>query len=138
MPSVAKILLVEDNPLDQKLFLSIAKKKQYWVGEVRVAENGKQALEMLRASKCTGWLPELVVVDLTMPEMDGLEFLQICRTNSELCNLPILVLTSSDRPQDMLDSYSRQADGFLRKPEGLTGMEDLFRQLRKVWKETRQ
>ena len=116
----------------------MAKKKQYWVGEVRVAENGRQALEMLRAAESTGWLPELVVVDLTMPEMDGLEFLQICRTDSLLCNLPILILTSSDRPQDMLDSYSRRADGFLRKPDGITGMEELFRQLRKVWKETRK
>lgn len=115
----------------------MAEEKSYWLGEVRTAEDGNQALEMLKASPETGWTPHLIVLDLRMPEMNGLEFLQRCRSSSEFSDIPILVLSGSDSPQDIFDSYAGRADGFIEKPNGFAELENVFKQIRRVWKKTR-
>ncbi len=118
--SNGKILLVEDNT-DDVLLTKRALEKAHIANVLDVANDGIEALEYLRGEgthegRDTGDMPVVVLLDLKMPRMGGLEFLRIVREDERLQLLPIVVLTSSKEEQDVIESYSLGANSYIQKP----------------------
>ena len=131
------ILLVEDNPDDVKLTLRALKKSNI-LNEVVVAEDGVEALDYLfgtgnYAGRDTRVVPQLVLLDLKMPKMDGLEVLQRLRGDEKTKLLPVVVLTTSSEDKDRIESYKLGANSYIRKPVNFDQFVDAVRQLGLYW-----
>lgn len=131
------ILLVEDNPDDELLTLRALKKNNI-LNEVVVARDGVEALDFLfgtgkYAGRDTSVLPQLVLLDLKLPKVDGLNVLRRLRTDERTRLLPIVVLTSSKEEQDIVDSYSLGANSYIRKPVDFVQFTESVRQLGMYW-----
>lgn len=110
------ILLVEDNPDDETLTLRAFKKHKI-VNQVVVARDGAEALEyFFGARRGQSEPPSLVLLDLKLPKVDGLEVLRRIRADERTRSLPVVVLTSSQEEQDMVASYSLGCNSYIRKP----------------------
>jgi len=114
------ILLVEDNPDDIKLTLRALKKSNI-MNEVIVAGDGVEALDYLFgtgtfAGRDTDIMPQVVLLDLKMPKMDGLEVLQRIRADEKTKLLPVVILTTSSEDRDRVESYKLGANSYIRKP----------------------
>jgi two-component system response regulator len=114
------ILLVDDNPDDEALTLR-ALRKHHIANPVVVAHDGVEALEWLfgegaHAGRDTTVQPRVVLLDLNMPRMSGLEALQRIRSDPRTQLVPVVVLTSSKQDEDMVSSYSLGANSYVRKP----------------------
>jgi CheY-like chemotaxis protein len=130
------ILLVEDNEDDAYLALRAFRKSKVQNEIVRVGD-GVEALEYLfcqgaYADRPAG-LPEVVLLDLNMPRMDGLELLRRLRADPVTKNLPIVVLTSSSEDQDVLRSYNLGANSYVRKPVNFEQFVEAASQLGLYW-----
>jgi two-component system response regulator len=110
------ILLVEDNP-DDVMFTLRAFEKNKIFNEVVIAADGEQALEyLLPADEGKALRPALVLLDVNLPKVNGLEVLRRIRSNSRTAGLPVVVLTTSNEERDIVDSYRLGANSFVRKP----------------------
>lgn len=114
------ILLVEDNPSDIKLTKRALEQKQI-ANELIVAEDGREALDYLfGAGRYTGRdikdLPAVVLLDLKLPRVDGLEVLKEIRGHELTSILPVVILTSSDQEEDLINGYKLGANSYIRKP----------------------
>jgi CheY-like chemotaxis protein len=114
------ILLVEDNPQDEKLVLRSLRKVNL-ANQVQVARDGQQALDYLFcegefAGRSTEDLPTVVLLDINLPRVNGLEVLERLRADARTRFLPVVILTSSDEDQDRLQSYRHLANSYVRKP----------------------
>ena len=110
------ILLVEDNP-DDVMFTRRAFEKNNISNEVIVASDGAQALEyLLPADEHEGLRPALVLLDVNLPKIDGLEVLRRIRSDPRTAGLPVVVLTTSNEERDIVESYRQGANSFVRKP----------------------
>ena len=110
------ILLVEDNP-DDEMLTRRALKKSSIANELIVARDGAEALEFLFGEGRTGGrLPGLILLDLKLPKVDGLEVLRRVRADEQTQILPVVVLTSSQLEEDILASYRSGANAYVRKP----------------------
>lgn len=107
------ILYVEDDKLETMRF-KIALNQNKFTGEVRMAENGEAGLDLLNAQR--HHLPNIIVLDLQMPKMNGFEFLAEIKEDITLRRIPIIVLTTSKNEKDILQSYDFQVAGFFTKP----------------------
>ena len=107
------ILLVEDNPDDVELTLRAFRKSNI-VNEIIVARDGEMALDMLFGEKRI--VPAVVLLDLKLPKIDGLEVLRRIRESAEMSLLPVVILTSSREENDLLDGYRGGANSYIRKP----------------------
>ncbi len=115
-----KILLVEDNK-DDVLLTTRALEKANIVNQVDVAKDGIEALEYLRgegkfSGRDTSKRPVVVLLDLKMPRMGGLEFLKTIRNSEDFKVLPTVILTSSREEQDIIESYNLGANSYIQKP----------------------
>ncbi len=114
------ILLVEDNPYDIELTLRAFKASKI-KNEIVVVHDGKEALDYLfgtgaHAGRDLKNAPEVVLLDLKLPKMDGHEVLRRMRADERTRRLPVVVLTSSSEEQDVIASYDHGANSFMRKP----------------------
>ena len=110
------ILLVEDNPDDEVLTLRALKKNNI-VNEVTVARDGAQALELLfPGNGADALIPGLILLDLKLPKVDGLEVLHKIRADKRTEIVPVVILTSSKLDDDVLASYRGGANAYVRKP----------------------
>ena len=110
------IMLVEDNPDDEALTIR-ALKKNHIVNEVIVARDGAEALTIIFPDNGGhAWLPGLILLDLKLPKLDGMEVLRRIRADERTELIPVVVLTSSREQEDILDSYHCGANGYVRKP----------------------
>jgi CheY-like chemotaxis protein len=124
------ILLVEDNADDEQLTLRAMRQSEV-PNIIRVARDGAEALELLFGSNSR--LPDLVLMDLKLPKVGGLEVLQRIRQEPSTANLPIVILTSSDEERDILACYERGANSFVRKPVDFARFMDAAKQLGLYW-----
>ena len=124
------ILLVEDNPDDEALTLRAFKKNNI-KNEVVVARDGALALEyLLDESKRP---PQIVLLDLKLPKVDGLEVLKRIRSEERLRMLPVVILTSSKEEQDLINGYRLGCNSYIRKPVNFDDFLEAARQLGLYW-----
>jgi two-component system response regulator len=110
------ILLVEDSPDDEALTLRALRKNKIQ-NQVTVARDGAEALDLLfPGDGAEGKVPGLILLDLKLPKVDGLEVLRRIRADQRTEIVPVVVLTSSKEQEDILDSYHSGANGYVRKP----------------------
>ncbi len=127
------ILLVEDNPDDEALTLRALKKNNI-MNQVVVARDGEAALNYLLGSDSANNLPpQVILLDLKLPKIDGLEVLKRIRANERTKLLPVIVLTSSREEQDLLNSYDYGANSYIRKPVDFTQFIAAVQQLGLYW-----
>jgi two-component system, response regulator len=124
------LLLVEDNPSDEELTLRSLKKHNI-VNEVVVARDGVEAVEYLLDE--TKPLPDLVLLDLKLPRLSGLEVLQRIRSEARTRMMPVVVLTSSSQDEDIVSSYRMGANSYVRKPVRFSDFSEAVRQLGVYW-----
>ena len=131
------ILLVEDNPDDEALTLRALEKSRIR-NPVIVVRDGQEALDFLfrtgaHADRDPALRPALILLDLKLPKVDGLEVLQRLRATASTRLLPIVILTSSKEDQDLLKSYSLGANSFVRKPVDFAQFTEAVLQLGLYW-----
>ncbi len=125
------ILLVEDDEVDV-MNVRRAFERNNVSNPLYVAGNGIEALEMLR----DGTVPterRLILLDLNMPKMNGIEFLQALRADPELSSAPVVVLTTSNDDQDKIDAYNLNVAGYLLKPVTFSNFCERMTTLNKYW-----
>jgi two-component system, response regulator len=131
------ILLVEDNPDDEALTLRAFKKNN--IGNpVVVARDGAEALDYLFAAgayqgRDVAVLPQVVLLDLKLPKVDGLEVLRRIRGDARTQLLPVVILTSSREEQDLVEGYRLGANSYVRKPVDFDEFVEAARQLGLYW-----
>lgn len=131
------LLLVEDNPQDEMLTLR-ALRKAGLANKIEVARDGQQALDYLfRLGEFTGRdgpdLPTLVLLDIGLPRLSGLEVLERLRADSRTALLPVVILTSSDEERDRLQCYEIGANSFVRKPVDFAKFAETVTRLGVYW-----
>jgi CheY-like chemotaxis protein len=131
------ILLVEDNPDDEALAIR-ALKRHHIGNEIVVAHDGVEALDYLfgtgiYAGRDTNNKPSVVLLDLKLPRVDGLEVLRRLRDDPRTRFLPVVVLTTSSEEGDVLDSYSLGCNSYIRKPVDFIQFSEAIRQLGMYW-----
>ena len=130
-----KILLVEDNPDDVALTLR-ALKSHNITNEVIVAQDGVQAIDYLFGTKEQPGptdLPAVVLLDLKLPKINGMEVLQRIRSEERTRLLPVVILTSSDEERDVIDGYKLGANSYVRKPVDFVEFTKAAQQLGLYW-----
>ncbi|SRR5579883_1656935 len=131
------ILLVEDNPDDEALAIR-ALKRHHIGNDIVVAQDGVEALDYLfgtgtYAGRDTSLKPTVVLLDLKLPRIDGIEVLRRIRENESTKLLPVVVLTTSNEERDLLDSYSSGCNSYIRKPVDFLQFSEAIRQLGMYW-----
>jgi CheY-like chemotaxis protein len=118
----ADILLIDDNPGDVKL-LEIALRKIQLPTQTTVAGTAEHALKLLKANEedSEKRQPDIVLLDLNLPSMHGLRFLELVKSDPALASIPVLVFSSSSAQKDIADSYNRHANGYVTKPSTFEG-----------------
>ena len=125
------VLLIEDNSDDEQLTLR-AMGHGVIPSVIRVARDGAEALDILFGQGSTH-LPDLILLDLKLPKISGLEVLEKIRANEMTKNLPIVVLTSSTEERDIAHCYKLGANSYVRKPVDFEEFVDAVRQLGQYW-----
>ena len=131
------ILLVEDNPDDVEL-TRMAFEQSGIVNELVVARDGQEALDWLfcegdHAARDPAWMPTIVLLDLQLPKVGGIEVLRRIRDDRRTRLLPVVVLTSSSEEQDLVTSYELHANSYIRKPVDFQQFSEAVRHIRLYW-----
>lgn len=142
MMNAKTVLLVEDNPQDELLTLR-ALRRANLANRVDVARDGQQALDYLFregnfANREGPDLPAVVLLDISLPRLSGLEVLELLRADARTALLPVVILTSSDEEQDRLKSYERRANSFVRKPVDFAEFAETVARLGVYWLATNE
>jgi two-component system, response regulator len=131
------ILLVEDNPDDEALTLRAFKKSNI-LNEVVVARDGVEALDFLFATgtysdRDANIMPQIVLLDIKLPKIDGLEVLRRLRADERTQMLPVIILTSSKEEQDLINGYKFGCNSYIRKPVDFSQFSESIQQLGLYW-----
>jgi two-component system response regulator len=131
------ILLVEDNPDDEELTIRSLRKSNI-TNEIIVAHDGSEALEFLfcegkYSGRDSTSLPAVVLLDLKLPKLNGIEVLKRIRADSRTSLIPVVVLTSSSEEEDMIKSYQSGANSYVRKPMDFANFAEGVTQLGIFW-----
>lgn len=131
---LVQILLVEDNPGDV-LLTRKAFERSRLVNRLEVVGDGEAALDYLyrRGEFTDAKVPDLVLLDINLPKLDGHEVLAVIKNDPTLRSLPVIMLTGSDREADVLASYEQHANAYMTKPPDLTKLVDAMRTLEAYW-----
>jgi CheY-like chemotaxis protein len=128
--STRMILLVEDDP-DHELLTIRALKKSNVANTIRVARDGAEAIDLLFGDELVR--PQVILLDLKLPKVDGLEVLRRIRENESTRMLPVVVLTSSDEERDVVRSYQLGVNSYILKPVNFNDFAEATRQLGMYW-----
>jgi two-component system, response regulator len=132
-----EILLVEDNPADEELAIH-ALKANHLANNVEVVRDGAEALDFIFragafAGRPAGDRPKVILLDLKLPKVDGLEVLRRIRDDSATRSIPVVVLTSSREERDIVQSYNLSVNSYIVKPLDFTQFAEVVRQLGLYW-----
>ena len=128
------LLLVGDNPGDVRLTTEMFQRVNDSV-RLHVAADGVEAMSFLRREGAYGRAPRplLILLDLNLPKLDGREVLALVKADEQLKTIPVLILTMSDSPIDVQNSYQAQANCYLKKPISLDEFQDLIASVNRFW-----
>ena len=126
--TAVRVLVADDNPDHRFLTIRALRDVEGVEMEINQAENGEEALDSVRNQR-----PHLVLLDLKMPKVDGFEVLREMKTNPDLRSIPTVVLSSSDRPEDVRQTYELGGNSFVTKPTTAAGLRDGLRKLGEYW-----
>lgn len=129
-----RVLLVEDNPGDVLLITELLSDRKTEL-EIDVASDGEEALNYLfgRGRYQQAISPQLVVLDLNLPRVSGLDVLAILRKDPRMSPLPVVVLSSSDAERDIVESYCRGANTYIQKPVDLRQFQEAVAKIESFW-----
>ncbi|RPH31858.1 MAG: response regulator [Bacteroidales bacterium] len=132
---VKKILIVDDSPRDVELTIAALNEKNL-ANEVVVAEDGEEALDYLykrgRFVNENG-LPAIILLDIKMPKINGIEVLKDIRSNPKFSFIPVIMVTSSHEEKDLVESYKLGANSYVVKPVDITQFIDAIKSLGQYW-----
>jgi len=128
------VLLIEDNPGDVRLTREALKEARIAVN-LHVANDGLEAMKMLRQEAPYGGqpMPDLVLLDLNMPKMDGREVLRLIKTDEKLKHIPVVVLTTSGAEKDIAQAYGMHANCYITKPVELDQFMEIVKSIEGFW-----
>ena len=134
------ILLVEDNPADVKITQRALRESAFPV-ELLVVRDGEEAVEyLLRQGPHAGdpvWRsPDLILLDLNLPKLNGLQVLQRIRSTPQLHNVPVVVLTTSKRQEDIQQTYAAGANTYIEKPQEFARFVQVLQTIQRYWLDT--
>jgi two-component system response regulator len=134
---IVDILLVEDNPRDAELTMR-AFKKHNLANQLYVAKDGAEALDFIfcqgkYAERAKLRLPKVVLLDLKLPKIDGLEVLHAIKSNEQTRRIPVVILTSSQQDPDIKSAYDLGANSYVVKPVNFEGFVEAMSQLGLYW-----
>lgn len=130
----AEILLVEDNPGDVRLIKELFKDSDIKYN-VAVAINGEEAMKMLHREEAyvNFILPDLILLDLNLPKKDGKQVLKEIKNDQELMCIPVIILTTSDAKEDIIETYKYNANSFITKPVDLDCFVTVINSIQDFW-----
>ena len=133
----AKILLVEDNPADIELTLHALRTEKI-CNHIQVARDGEEALDYIfRRAACQDRPPEcdptLILLDLKLPKVDGLQVLRVLKANADTRLIPVVILTSSTEERDLVESYRLGVNSYIQKPVDFVQFRETVKQLGLYW-----
>jgi two-component system response regulator len=132
MSTIPVILLVEDNEDDYEATVR-SLKKNHFLNPVHWCKSGRDALEFLQAAITTGPLPDLILLDLNMPGIDGRQVLTAIKGDPELKHIPVIILTTSNDARDVDHCYSIGASTYIQKPVSFEGLTEAIRTMKDYW-----
>lgn len=137
MPEEIEILLVDDNPADVELIL-IGFKGFTWLKKVEIARDGAEALSFLLGEdyqhpRQLAFGPKLILLDLKLPKIDGLEVLSRLKANPVTRSIPVVILSSSNEARDVVRGYELGVNSYIRKPVDFSKFKETVRQLALYW-----
>ncbi len=124
------IMLIEDDLIDQ-MTVKRAFKELKVVNELQIANNGEEALEILNDK--SNVKPGIILLDLNMPKMNGIEFLQEIKEYKEFKTIPVIVLTTSKHEQDKVETFNLGVSGYMVKPVDYEQFLEIMKSIRKYW-----
>ncbi|MBI9053559.1 MAG: response regulator [Bacteroidales bacterium] len=132
-----KILLVEDNEDDVEL-VELALSSGLIANQLDVVRDGAEALDYLRCegnfeNRNSKEMPALILLDLNLPKVNGLEVLKEIRSNEKTCLIPVTIFTSSDQEKDIVESYKLGANSYIQKPVDFQKFKEAIQQLGFYW-----
>ena len=132
--SPIEILLVEDNPGDVILTQEAFSAAKIW-NNIHTAKDGEEALSYLKQTSGfeNAVKPDLILLDLNLPKVDGREVLDKVKSDDDLCHIPIVVLTSSEAEQDILKTYEMHANSYIVKPINLEQFANVINAIENFW-----
>lgn len=131
-PDYRPILLVEDNPIDLDLMLR-AIKKHNMVNDIQVARDGDEALDYLPKWEQDKTLPCVILLDLKLPKVSGLDVLKQLKSNPVSASIPVVILTSSSEDKDIETAYALNANSYIVKPVSFDKFVDVAKQIELYW-----
>ena len=139
IPPPVKVLLVDDGQVEAVLFRNIFDRSPA-LHLMHVAKDGREAMEFMRRQGPFRNMPQpdLVLLDIYMPHKDGFEVLRDMRSDPVLCRIPVIMLTSSGRGEDVNRAYEEGANTFITKPSDVDGLKKTIRLFADYWSETAQ
>ena len=128
------VLLVDDSPEDVRLTREALKGSRFRI-HLKVATNGEEALAVLRhqGRHANAAQPNLILLDLNMPGMDGFEMLAVMKQDDALKSIPVVILTTSDSESDVLRTYQLQANAYVTKPARVDQFESTMKAIENFW-----
>jgi two-component system, chemotaxis family, response regulator Rcp1 len=127
------ILLVDDNEGDILLTREALEEARI-INRISIAYDGMQAIDLLKkAARVAGDMPDLILLDINLPKMNGTEVLSIIKTDPDLKRIPVIMLTTSSSEKDILASYENYANCYITKPVDLDRFMDVVRTIEDFW-----
>jgi CheY-like chemotaxis protein len=126
------ILLVEDNPNDVEITVRALRKGQI-SNRLTVAQDGQEALDILERAKSTGDCPSMILLDLNLPKVNGIEVLQRIKSDPDLRRIPVIMLTTSTREEDVVRTYDLGVNTFISKPVRFEDFMQMVTTIHEYW-----
>jgi two-component system, response regulator len=137
MNNAIEILLVEDNPADLELTMH-ALAKHNLANKIHAVRDGEEALDFLfcrgaYSSRCIDSPPKVVLLDLKLPKVDGLEVLQAIKSDSRTKAIPVVIMTSSSQQRDLVEGYKLGVNSYIQKPINFVEFQEVIKKLGYYW-----